>query len=418
MEIPLPDPSRSAALRRLFEFVGSAGGDYKRTRNFDFGPDRRSNVSMLSPYIRHRLLLEQEAIQAAVTRHDSTAASKFIEEVFWRTYFKGWLEQHPSVWVEYRSSVARCLQQIESRSEQLEGYLQATDASTGIDCFDAWVTELKETGYLHNHARMWFASIWVYTLGLPWQLGADFFYRHLLDGDPASNTLSWRWVCGLHTSGKTYLARVSNIVNYTGGRFNPHDQLATDAPPLPDPCETPTRSLAIAPSSVTEKHFGLLITEDDCNAESLPNLTAPAAVTGLVATRSRSPLPVSPIVRRFAAGAVADAVGRCTRRFTVDGQVIETSNPGDTLASWAERHQVNCIVTPYAPAGPTADLLTGALPHLESRGIRLVAVRRSYDSQAWRYSKQGFFRLKKKIPKLLENLGIREAELEEQTKAS
>jgi deoxyribodipyrimidine photo-lyase len=66
------------------------------------------------------------------------------------------------------------------------------------------VQELVETGYLHNHARMWFASIWIFTLRLPWELGADFFLRHLLDGDAASNTLSWRWVAGLHTKGKHY----------------------------------------------------------------------------------------------------------------------------------------------------------------------------------------------------------------------
>jgi deoxyribodipyrimidine photo-lyase len=67
---------------------------------------------------------------------------------------------------------------------------------------------------------MWFASIWIFTLGLPWRIGADFFYRHLLDGDAASNTLSWRWVAGLHTRGKAYAAESWNIEKFTGGRFN------------------------------------------------------------------------------------------------------------------------------------------------------------------------------------------------------
>jgi deoxyribodipyrimidine photo-lyase len=417
MDFVTPDSTRSAGLRQLFDFADGAGGDYKRTRNFDFGPQRRSNVSMLSPYVRHRLILEQEVIQAAIARHGSRAASKFVEEVFWRTYFKGWLEQHPSVWPDYRSSVAGCLQQIENDPDQLDRYVQATSAETGIDCFDVWVDELKETGYLHNHARMWFASIWVYTLGLPWQLGADFFYRHLLDGDPASNTLSWRWVCGLHTTGRTYLARVSNIINYTDGRFNPHGQLATSAPPLHEQCDIPTQSLTIAPSRVTEDQFGLLITEDDCNAESLPDLSAPIAVTGAVTTRSRSPLPVSPIVRRFATGAVADAVGRCTRRFCIDGQLIETTNLGRELVAWAKRYQITNIVTPYVPVGPVADILTSAIPHLEARGIRLVAVRRKYDSHAWKHSKQGYFRLKKQIPAILTALGIEDPMPETHSKA-
>ncbi len=79
---------------------------------------------------------------------------------------------------------------------------QATTGRTGLACFDAWARELLDVGYLHNPARMWFASLWIFTLELPWALGADFFLRHLLDGDPASNTLSWRWVGGLQTPGK------------------------------------------------------------------------------------------------------------------------------------------------------------------------------------------------------------------------
>ena len=62
---------------------------------------------------------------------------------------------------------------------------------------------------------MWFASIWIHTLELQWELGADFFLKHLLDGDPASNTLSWRWVAGIHTKGKNYIARKSNIEKYS-----------------------------------------------------------------------------------------------------------------------------------------------------------------------------------------------------------
>ncbi|MCK7502530.1 MAG: hypothetical protein MZW92_81430 [Comamonadaceae bacterium] len=85
---------------------------------------------------------------------------------------------------------------------------------------------------LHNHARLWFASLWIFTLELPWALGADFFLRHLLDGDPASNTLSWRWVVGLQTPGKIYLARADNIARFTAGRFPAVTGLATAARPL------------------------------------------------------------------------------------------------------------------------------------------------------------------------------------------
>ena len=221
MSVATPEPSRAAGLRRLYAFSGSAGRRYAKSRNFDFGPDRRNNVSMLSPFVRHRLVLESELLDAILRQHSLAEAGKFVEEVFWRGYFKGWLEQHPAVWDDYRGAVSQQLRVLESDTTLLEKYSTAIYGRTGIDCFDAWATELVDTGYLHNNTRMWFASIWVYTQGLPRQLGADLFNRHLLDGDPPSNTLSWRWVCGLHTRGKTYLGRVSNIATYTDNRFCP-----------------------------------------------------------------------------------------------------------------------------------------------------------------------------------------------------
>ena len=88
------------------------------------------------------------------------------------------------------------------------------------------VKELKETNYLHNHARMWFASIWIFTLDLPWQLGAEFFMKHLYDGDAASNTLGWRWVAGIQTQGKNYLA--SDCLLYTSP--SPRDRTRSRMP--------------------------------------------------------------------------------------------------------------------------------------------------------------------------------------------
>ena len=161
------DPSREAGLRRLHSFAHRAGPQYAKSRNFDFGPERRGNVSMLSPYLRHRLILEQEVLEAVLQHHSPNAASKFVQEVFWRTYFKGWLEQRPSVWADYRRTVARLLQTLDGDAEMLHRYETAIKGNTGIDCFDAWARELMTHGYLHNHARMWFASIWVFTLGLP-----------------------------------------------------------------------------------------------------------------------------------------------------------------------------------------------------------------------------------------------------------
>ena len=190
------EPTSQAGLDRLAQFAPRSGAHYAGQRNYDFGTNNRSSVSALSPWIRHRLITEREVLTKTLAERGTAAASKFIQEVFWRGYFKGWLEQHPSVWQSYQSGLSSAQSTLESTASRASEYREATTGSTGIACFDHWCQELRETGYLHNHARMWFASIWIFTLRLPWELGADFFLRHLIDGDPASNTLSWRWVGG------------------------------------------------------------------------------------------------------------------------------------------------------------------------------------------------------------------------------
>ncbi len=197
------EPTRDAGLTRLQEFIPRAGSLYAGTRNYDHGPDDRSNISVLSPYIRHRLITEAEVVQAVLGRFKFNTAEKFIQEVCWRTYWKGWLEMRPSVWRRYNERLAALYGEFQHDKDLRARYEAAIEGRTGIAAFDAWVRELVEIGYVHNHARMWFASIWIFTLNLPWELGAAFFFRHLYDGDPASNTLSWRWVAGLHTKGKT-----------------------------------------------------------------------------------------------------------------------------------------------------------------------------------------------------------------------
>ena len=223
---PLPDfpPTREAALARLNAFLPAAGR-YAAERNFVRpGNDQ---VSKLSPWLQKRLLLESEVVAAARERWPLAAVEKFVQEVYWRTYWKGWLEQRPAAWARWRESVPRLTDALSG--EQRATWEAARAGRTGIAGFDAWAQELVATGYLHNHARMWFASIWIFTLRLPWELGAAFFYEHLLDGDAASNTLSWRWVAGLQTPGKTYLARADNIAHYTEGRHVPRaDQLAAE----------------------------------------------------------------------------------------------------------------------------------------------------------------------------------------------
>ena len=265
-----------------------------------------------------------------------------------------------------------------------------------------------ETGYLHNHARMWFASIWVYTLELPWPLGADFFLRHLLDGDPASNTLGWRWVCGLHTRGKTYLARVSNIANFTNYRFNPRGQLATSAPPLAE--DAVVRRIVVADADgMPETDFGLLVTEDDGAPELDLVGRAPAAALGLTATNDRSVLPVTPLVYDFARDAVADVLARVGERFDCPVDAGGDRDWVDLVREWCGRHSLAAVVTPWVPAGPTRNRLETLAVALRDDGIHLHRLRRQYDEDAWPFAGRGYFKLKRQIPELLERLGIETA---------
>ncbi len=402
----IAEPTRAAAKLRLGDFVNSAGSRYTRTRNFDFGPERRGNVSLLSPYIRHRLIVEHEVLETTLRVHSLNAARKFVQEVFWRTYFKGSLEHRPRVWDDYRAAVARLIRSLDDDPDLRERYLRAVEGKTGIDCFDAWVEELMSFGYLHNHARMWFASIWVFTLGLPWQLGADFFYRHLVDGDPASNTLGWRWVCGLHTSGKTYLARASNIANFTGERFNPRGQLAESAPPLTETQLYGMKQLPPAQVLEPDTRFGLLITEEDGCPEALLAGQVPATVLGVLATRMRSPLPIGEAARNFAAGAVADAIDRTTRSLSINGELTESDDWGNLLVEWARQHDFGTIATAYAPVGPVAELLKKASEKLDRNGIKLLQLRRRYDDVSWPHATRGYFKLKDRISNIIDHLGI------------
>ena len=209
-------PSREFATPQLEKFINKNLVEYSRLRNFDFGPNNRSNISCLSPYVTHGIISELEILNKCLKKFSFLKSEKFIQEIFWRIYWKGWLELRPKVWVDFLKD----LKEIKQSFQNNQNYLSAINGKTKIECFDNWVNELKNYNYLHNHTRMWFASIWIFTLGLPWQLGAEFFTKYLYDGDSASNTLGWRWVAGVQTKGKNYVALEWNIKKFTNNRFS------------------------------------------------------------------------------------------------------------------------------------------------------------------------------------------------------
>ena len=206
------EPSEIFARNQLNEFIEKKIVNYSKLRNFDYGPLNRSNVSLLSPYITHQSLRDIDILRLTLKKYSYKDTEKFIEEIFWRIYWRGWMELRPHVWNDFSNELIRI--------KKNDNYLNAINANTDIECFNEWINEIKNYNYLHNHTRMWFASIWIFTLDLPWQLGAEFFLKYLYDGDSASNNLSWRWVAGLHTKGKNYIAKDWNIQKYTNNRFS------------------------------------------------------------------------------------------------------------------------------------------------------------------------------------------------------
>lgn len=253
---------------------------------------------------------------------------------------------------------------------------------------------------------MWFASIWIFTLELPWRLGADFFYRHLLDGDPASITLGWRWVAGLHTRGKPYYAQAWNIAKFTDKRFDPRPaELAEVVEGLESeepgglPGVTSIRTVqAPDPSCPTV----LLISEEDCRPEDfdLSSLNLVGCAT-LAASHLRSPRSVAPLVEGFERGALIDTASR----IGLDVTELQAGVPTD-LARWASRLGVTQIVTSYIPTGPLRDWVLEAMPSLEEAEIDWVEWRREWDSAIWPHATAGFFKVKKQIPAIMEGIGL------------
>ncbi|WP_439813749.1 FAD-binding domain-containing protein [Zavarzinia sp. CC-PAN008] len=390
-------PTRAAGLARLAAFLPNAGHDYAHGRNDDRGPRDRANVSALSPWIRRRLLTEPEVIAAAIAAHGPQAAHKFVQEVVWRSYWKGWLEQHPAVHARYeaqRPAIAGAWATNPRLGPRLDA---AEQGRTGIDCFDAWMGELRQTGWLHNHARMWFASIWIFTLRLPWVLGADLFRRHLLDFDPASNTLSWRWVAGLHTPGKHYLARAQNIRRHTAGRFDPSGQLDEAALPLAEPGDPPARAGLPRGDRSAASRVALLLTAEDLHPESWPLEADVAGIGALPALHDHAP--GSP-AQRFSDGAIQDGLARAGSHFGPAGMLVDA----DAVAEWAAGLGVVEVVTALAPQGPEAARLVTVEAALAARGIRLVRLLRPWDAAAWPHATAGFFRMARQIPALVAGL--------------
>ncbi len=391
-------PTRPAALARLEEFLPAAGR-YAAERNFVRAGHQ--DVSQLSPWVQKRLLLESEIVAAATRRWSFPSVEKFVQEVYWRTYWKGWLEQRPAAWSRWCEAVPRLRSSL--NPEQRTAWAAAIWGKTGIAGFDAWAQELVATGYLHNHARMWFASIWIFTLRLPWELGAAFFFEHLLDGDVASNTLSWRWVAGLQTPGKTYLARADNIAHYTDGVHAPEASQLASAPlslkedPLPKVTAWSEDAAAVASIPMYER-VGLWLHPEDLAVEQgeLARLKL-AAINASWPTSVAVGAGWSDQVSTWTQAALHEGAKRAGSHFGAEVAAEETSDLATTLVAWARAHHLQAIVA-YRPfIGPWLAEATALESALATAGIRVIWRRRAWDTEHFPHATRGYFPFWEKI---------------------
>ena len=372
------EPSRAKALDKLNDFVENNLSEYSKLRNFDFGPENRSNVSCLSPYITHGVISEKEVIEKSLNKFSFSKNEKFIQEVLWRTYWKGWLELRPNVWSDYLIELNKIREEFKSNQK----YLDAIEGKTNIECFNTWTNELKENNYLHNHTRMWFASIWIFTLELPWQLGAEFFMRHLYDGDAASNTLGWRWVAGVQTKGKHYLASEWNIKKFTNNRFN-NIKLNENAPPI---ISEKTYSIIKKdfknPQNIEDKN--LLIFENNLSFEITDFQNDKLKKIYLISNRNENrSIKLSEKVVKFKSLLIKDQEQRLKAK-SIDCEVIDIS----------EIKKIENFYILYPTVGENLD-------YLNSNNIKIDFLYRKLDQYSWQYCNKGFFNFKNYIPKII-----------------
>ena len=367
--------SRLKALEKLNNFTERDLVNYNSKRNFDFGVANRNNVSCLSPYITHRLITEYETAKLVLKKYPFQKVDKFIQEIFWRVYWKGWLELRPQVWSDF-------IEDLKGLKED-DNYKKAINGETQIDCFNDWVKELKESNYLHNHTRMWFSSIWIFTLKLPWQKGAEFFMKHLYDGDAASNTLSWRWVAGLQTKGKHYAAQSWNISKFTNNKYK-NIKLNENALSLTDKREYKLNPLNFIYEDNSNEN--LLVFENELNLEN-QNLKKYKNIYLILLSNQVRKLKLEQKVIDYKSHLINDQKKRFDQIQIIDEvklqNLLEKSNSFDVIHP--------CIGENYS-----------YLNNLRKKyNLKLSYILREEDEFSWQFSNKGYFNFKNNIPKIL-----------------
>ena len=371
-------PSRAFAIDKLNNFIDNNLSEYAKLRNFDYGPEKRDNVSCLSPYITHGVISELEVIKSSLKKSSYIKIEKFIQEVLWRIYWKGWLELRPKVWMDFLNQ----LKALKEKYNNDSNYLNAIEGKTNLECFNTWIKELKNNNYLHNHTRMWFASIWIFTLKLPWQLGAELFMKHLYDGDAASNTFGWRWVAGIQTQGKHYLATEWNINKFTNNRFQ-NIKLNENELPINDYTHYQIENKIFSNNNPKENE-SLIIFDNNLGYEECDFANSKFEKIYLVNHNERE-IELSENVINFKKELLKDQKQRLENK-SINAEIIDIS----------EMTKIKENINVFYPAiGENLDYLN------KNYSNRVNFLYRSIDQFSWSFCNKGFFNFKNHIPKII-----------------
>ncbi len=378
INVPSGQLSRESALSSLSAVVSRAAGSS--------GADAEAELALP---LRHRYLGDSEVASAVLAEHKPATVGPFLERMLWRTYCRGWMEGRSGAYLTYRRQVADDFR----RFGVTEAYQKALSGTTGLDAFDAWNEELTSHGRLSFPARQWYASIWIFSLRLPWSLGAAHFQEHLLDVDAAEVVLGWRSVAGLQPPGKHLLAKADEIARFSEGRFDLKGRLNESAVAQKGPALPPAALMPLPPaaSDLLGENYALLVTPEDLTPETTSIGSLRPKLVLIPSLES-----LAPFSYRFSAQVSQATTAALTetrlRLAEVYGcPVIDLPQGGDLAGALGQRlgeDEIPHLVYQHPTVGPWQDLvvaLTG-----RDVGLRFFPLRRSWDAALFPHASQGF----------------------------
>ena len=387
--------SRDAALQGWESLLSGLG------KGKDAGSLASSGLSMA---LRYRLLSESEALTSLLSRHKPQLADALLKELAATTYWRGWAEGRPQIYLTY----VRACDDDRRRFTGTQSLATALEGRTGLVAFDEWNKEMVETGWLPQQARLWYASIWIFTLRLPWTLGAAHFASHLIDTDAATSVLMWRSVAGLHTSPKPYVAKAAEISKWSQGRYDLTGHLnespvALTGPALPSPR---FQELPAQPSGALAENYALLVTPDDLSPEtsSIGELKPRVILTTGFENLSKN-VQFGPKVRGFVNSALEDTADRLARHYDCPVESLAHSdNVGETIGERLTSQNIPHLVYHQPSLGPWQEMLSRATS--KDVGLKYFPLRRGWDSKLWPSATRALLDFHEAVkPRLLKSQG-------------